>query len=618
MGKIYTLRYRKFLIFSLLILLVSVTSKAQEVRKLTFDGKLSEQKVSLNDFNPALPSDWSVYTHLVLEMKTSSPQRFSVWLSRTNGKPVRVMFQPFGQNVWLRACIPLQYFIGMDKSGNDLASAINRRTNSFWFSVWGPFGKINAIDSVTFTMEYPINKPTLELRAVHLSTKDEGSEFLEGTPVLDEFNQWAHADWPGKIKSKEQLIKELADEEKTFGKKNDYNYSEFGGYKNTQVKATGFFRVEKVDSKWWFVDPKGHLFLSTGSNGAGAGFGGRAGGQGRPANAGTTQPPTIATATSTVPVSTTVNPANARITPRLKAWGMTTGGLDMAYTVMLRWPRSINFLGLPDVYSEEFARGIDQSANTQCAALKDDPYVLGYFVGNEPAFENRESEVVDMILAGAVSATQTKLKEFLAQGDTPKRRKEFIITAFEKYLELTCSAVKKYDPNHLTLGIRFGGSVSEELLHAASIFDVCSINVYEYEAKKQLERASQISGRPTLIGEFHIGVPADGLGAGLVQAKNQKERGIAYRYFMEQGASVSSFLGAYWFQWRDEPVLGRMDGENYNIGFVDVTDRPYKELVEAAKLTNKRLYEVHSGKIPPFNQRPLASDAGTPLSPWSF
>ena len=223
-----------------------------------------------------------------------------------------------------------------------------------------------------------------------------------------------------------------------------------------------------------------------------------------------------------------------------------------------------------------------------------------------------------MILAGTVSATQTKLKEFLAQGDTPKRRKEFIITAFEKYLELTCSAVKKYDPNHLTLGIRFGGSVSEELLHAASIFDVCSINVYEYEAKKQLERASQISGRPTLIGEFHIGVPADGLGAGLVQAKNQKERGIAYRYFMEQGASVSSFLGAYWFQWRDEPVLGRMDGENYNIGFVDVTDRPYKELVEAAKLTNKRLYEVHSGKIPPFNQRPLASDAGTPLSPWSF
>ena len=107
MGKIYTLHYRKFLILSLLILLVSVTSKAQEVRKLTFDGTLCEQRVSLKDFNPALPSDWSASTHLVLEMKTSSPQRFSIWLYRNNGTPVRVMVQPFGQNVWLRASIPL-------------------------------------------------------------------------------------------------------------------------------------------------------------------------------------------------------------------------------------------------------------------------------------------------------------------------------------------------------------------------------------------------------------------------------------------------------------------------------------------------------------------------------
>ena len=59
-----------------------------------------------------------------------------------------------------------------------------------------------------------------------------------------------------------------------------------------------------------------------------------------------------------------------------------------------------------------------------------------------------------------------------------------------------------------------------------------------------------------------------------------------------------------------------MDGENYNIGFVDSTDRPYPELVEAAKATHKRLLEVHSGKVLPFAQKPMASDAGTPSSPW--
>ena len=51
-------------------------------------------------------------------------------------------------------------------------------------------------------------------------------------------------------------------------------------------------------------------------------------------------------------------------------------------------------------------------------------------------------------------------------------------------------------------------------------------------------RAARFSGRPILIGEFHIGVPADGLAAGLVQAKDQAERGIAYRYYVEQALAA--------------------------------------------------------------------------------
>jgi hypothetical protein len=52
--------------------------------------------------------------------------------------------------------------------------------------------------------------------------------------------------------------------------------------------------------------------------------------------------------------------------------------------------------------------------------------------------------------------------------------------------------------------------------------------------------------------------------------------------------------------------MGRtIDGENYNCGIVDVTDRPYKHQVEAMMETAKRLYAVHSGEMPPFNQTPL-------------
>jgi hypothetical protein len=587
------------IVILLAIMLPAVVRGADGPRQLVFEGVLGEHRLALKDIDPAMPSDWTGHTHLVIEMRTTSPQRFALWAYTADG-PRRIELQPFGQNVWLRASIPLRYFAGMDTSGTDLASTNNRRTNSFWMSVWGPFGGLKSVEALGFAMQYPLNRPTLELRSIHLAKQDEGSEFLEGQPVVDEFGQWAHVDYPRKIHSREQLEQELAAEEKTFGGAADFGYCELGGYKDAlpagSAKATGFFRVEQIDGIWWFVDPHGHLFLSISSNGlAGSGGGARGGVGGQPA-------------------------AANRMIRRLESWGLNTGGPGRPNIVFLRWPRApeTTFLGVPDVYAEAFARGIDEAASTQCAAHKDDPLVIGYFIGNEPPWGDRESEVVDLILAGPDTATKARLKEFLAPGDTLNRRRQFVVAAFEKYLDLVCRAVRKYDPNHLNLGIRFGGKPADEVLRLARVFDVCSINVYEYEPTKQLERSYRLSGRPILIGEFHLGVPANGLGAGLVQAKDQSERGIGYRYFVEQAVSLPYCLGAHWFTWRDEPVLGRMDGENYNIGFVDATDRPYPELVEAAKATNKRLLEVHSGRTLPFNQRPMASEAGSPSSPWDL
>ena len=41
--------------------------------------------------------------------------------------------------------------------------------------------------------------------------------------------------------------------------------SKWGGWtKGPKQKATGFFRVEKVDNQWWLVDPDGYLFWSHG------------------------------------------------------------------------------------------------------------------------------------------------------------------------------------------------------------------------------------------------------------------------------------------------------------------------------------------------------------------
>ena len=79
------------------LILISRLS-AMEPKSVTFQGRISEHKWPLQELNRDLTADWSAYEYLVLEMRTSTPQRFALWLYTADG-PRRIMLQPFGQNV---------------------------------------------------------------------------------------------------------------------------------------------------------------------------------------------------------------------------------------------------------------------------------------------------------------------------------------------------------------------------------------------------------------------------------------------------------------------------------------------------------------------------------------
>lgn len=82
--------------------------------------------------------------------------------------------------------------------------------------------------------------------------------------LTDEFGQSAKHDFPIKISSEEELKKVAAEEVAALsGLMSDR--SRFGGWKEgPKLEATGFFRAEKVNGKWWMVDPEGYLFFSHG------------------------------------------------------------------------------------------------------------------------------------------------------------------------------------------------------------------------------------------------------------------------------------------------------------------------------------------------------------------
>ncbi|HWI57658.1 MAG TPA: hypothetical protein VNZ22_10560 [Bacillota bacterium] len=611
---------------STLVLGLFVCAAQAASQRVVFEGATSEHRWSLKELNADLPADWTGYNFLVLELKVSSPQRFS--LDLFSGERVqRRAIHPL-PNVWIRAVVPLQYFRQPNRSGHDLASVGKVPRNSFWMGTGGAYGPLDHVTALGVTMQQPLGHPTLELRSVQLAKEDPGSDILDAKPVVDEFGQWMPVDWPDKVKSLDQLQREWAAEEANLHP-GDFDWCPYGGYRNTKAKATGFFRVEQIDDRWWFVDPDGHLFFSTSSTGI-RNASGDARFQGREdyykalppqeSRDGRREPPSFyAWNLARRHGTNTAAKWPELALKRLASWGLNTIGNwsdsrlwdahKKAYQVNLGgWGMREGYLGLPDVYSEEFVKTADRDAAAQCAPRKNDPWLLGYFIANEPPWPGRESLVVDMILEGKPSAIQREAKAFLAGGDTPERRRQFIYRAFEKFLDVTMGAIRRHDPNHLILGLRFGGGVPPaEMLRACKVFDVYSLNVYATQVNvKNLEEIYRVTGRPILVGEFHFAVPGRGLAAGLVQVRDQAERGVAYRYYVEQAAAFPALIGTSWFQWVDQPCTGRNDGENYNIGLVDVTDRPCGPLIEAMRATHRRLQSVHAGSTTPFDTKPQA------------
>jgi hypothetical protein len=602
----------------------------------TFAGAKSERTWALQELNAELPSDWTGCEFLVLEFKASSSQRFDLGLQTSTGR-IAKRIGPFA-NVWVRAAIPLRFYRQPAGDGIDMAATYNQPRGSYWINIHSSgYGPLTNVSRLFVSMDYPVGTPALEIRSVTLARTDPGDAVLEGKPVIDEFGQYTRAEWPGKAHSLDELKKAWAAEDAAL-KTLPSDRCPYGGFRDAPAKATGFFRVEQRDGRWWFVCPDGHLFYSTGLNGVGTGASTRV--QGRETLFAAQPPDTLA------PVGRggrsfsgsfyTWNlqrrfgddwrPAWAQFaTQRLAGWGFNTvhnwGAPNpnrieprVPYAMMMRgWQTGRAIMGLPDVYAEDFPRRVDEAAASQLAPLRDDPFMLGYFIGNEPPWPGRESQLCDAILAGEPTEIQKRLKTHLTDGDTPARRKQFVLTAFQRYLDTINAAVRKHDTNHLNLGIRFGGNPDEDVVKAARGFDVFSVNIYRYVPDRAtFDRIYALVPRPILIGEFHIGAPERGLAPGLVQAMNQQERANGYRYYVEQCAAHPALVGTHWFQWLDQPATGRNDGENYNIGFIDVTDQPYAEMVAAAKLTHGRLLAVHSGTEPPFSQKPRASEAGSP------
>ena len=638
--------------------LVLPPEKAPVVWDLSKDKTMPGRKVALTEFDKDFPTDWTPYNYLVLEMNSSSAQRVYLGVNTNDGyNELRFIF--YAPKGWIRTAIPLTYFRDLPAGAHDLAATYNHKRPLSYINIdHGKRSALVGVDSIGVRMHMPVKDEQVQIAKAYLTVEDPGDEYLGVIPVTDEFGQWNLGEFEGKVHSEAELKAAWAAEEADLKSFVDTKHSKYGGDLSRKTKGTGYFRVMQKKGKWWFVDPDGYYFLSIGSNGMSPGGAGSVVNPLKglytdkapegytepemPARPGMPQAPQMQQPRKVLNITGWNNfrrygtgdvrgKSNQLLVDRMTRWGVNTignwSGRDaMAlgqkpFVTSLSGLRISNgILGMPDVYEEGFAEAIDEGVRLSVEPYVTNPMLVGYFVGNEPTWCNKELRLCDLIMEQPDGRPiKEALKQYLAaNGDTPAARRAFVYQSYEKFLVAVCTALRKYDPNHLNLGYRFGSGVPEPEVLALSkkYFDVYSFNQYSLKPNlKDFDEIYKATGLPMLIGEFHFGTTDRGLGESLVRVTSQEERGVAYRYYIETAFSHPALIGAHWFTWYDQPLFGRGDGENYNIGFIDATDRPYEHMVKAVQDVSNDCYDVHAGKKDAYDREPVRA-GGRFLDKW--
>ncbi|MFO7958121.1 MAG: hypothetical protein R6X33_13615 [Candidatus Brocadiia bacterium] len=395
--------------------------------------------------------------------------------------------------------------------------------------------------------------------------------------------------------------------------------SRYGGWKSEPLEATGYFRTEKIDDRWWLVDPQGYRFLHIAVNG--------------------------------------VNPGNSdRMQAALKEkYGSPEGWRDHTLRLLKEhgfngtgcWSRdALNREAPPDLrpvytptlrfmggYGRErggtytlpghrgyphncifvFEDGFKEYARREAAGLAeraDDSYLLGYFTDNELPFPDN---LLDCFLelppgdAGyeAVHAWLRERKGARADASaiTDVDREQWRAHVLDRYLSVVTDAIRQHDPHHLILGPRFYGpeKQSEPFWQTAGRYlDVIAVNDYCVwtPSAERLGQWAEWSGSPIMLTEWYAKGEDSGLpnqsGAGWTVA-TQQERGWFYQNFVLGLLESRVCVGWHWFKYADnDPEDTRTDPSNRdsNKGIVNVEYEPYQPLMRAMKELNRVAYPL--------------------------
>ena len=392
--------------------------------------------------------------------------------------------------------------------------------------------------------------------------------------------------------------------------------TEFGGVtRYPKSKATGFFRTERIDGRWWLIDPAGSRMIDVGVASTNVGKLSPAGQEafdhafGSPGQwaertrdflrangfdgTGSWSDDDRLHEGAKAPL------IHTRIWSFMGKYGEKRGG-TVAEPGHAGYPDKCMFVFDPQFaeFADTFAKGV--------AAYKDDPYLLGYFTDNELPFP---LDALDRFLAlpdadpGRVAA-ESLVAERKVKRDaiTDEDRQAFMAAIAERYFSVVHDALRKYDPNHLILGPRFHSTDHRNvalLSTAAKYIDIVGYNVYGvWTPSADLMGRLSVQGKvPVLVSEFYAKGEDVGLantdGAGW-SVRTQGDRGAFYQNFTLALLESRASVGWHWFKYLDnDPLLaGGVNPSDSNKGILSNRFQPHAKLLDAMRELNASRYAL--------------------------
>jgi hypothetical protein len=190
----------------------------------------------------------------------------------------------------------------------------------------------------------------------------------------------------------------------------------------------------------------------------------------------------------------------------------------------------------------------------------------------------------------------------------------FLTNFADRYFSAVRTIIKHEAPNQLYLGCPFASQPVGVVNVAAQYCDAIGFDIYERILDPAVWAFTSSLNKPCFVGQYQFGALDRGMfSPGLVLATNQTDRGQAYQEYLRSLLSLPAFVGCHWFQYFDEPLVGRFDGENYNDGLVSSADTPYWEILTAAQQINAQVYSAFTSP-----QLSISATTNTVTLTWPF